>query len=63
MFQILINIAFLGLITMPIFILILAFYQNLLESIRPKTNKKPSRSSSSYTGSDELGQPKLRIVK
>jgi len=63
MFQMFIGLAFLGLISMPVLMLILVLYQNLLECVKPKAKQKPARARSYYTGSDELLPAKLRIVK
>jgi len=63
MFQMLIGLAFLGLIAIPIFILILCLYQNLLENLKPKAKQKPIRAKSYDTDSDEFVPVRLRIVK
>lgn len=65
MFQMLIGIAFLGLITIPVFILILALRQNLLECLKPKPKAKQKHvtTKSYYKDSDELLPVKLRVIK
>lgn len=63
MFQVLIGIAFLGLITIPVLILILALRQNLLECLKPKAKQKPVKTRSSYKDSDELLPVRLRVIK
>lgn len=63
MFKMLTSLALLILITMPVFVLVLALYQNLIETIKPKAKQKPVRNRSYYTDTEELSQTKLRIVK
>jgi len=63
MFQIFIGLALLVLIAIPVFILMLVLYQNLLESMKPKVKHKPVRSKSYYTDLDELAPQQLRVVK
>ena len=57
------SLALLVVITMPVLIIILALFQNLLEGIKPKSKQKPVRKKSYYTDTDEFLPVKLRIVK
>lgn len=65
MFQMLTGVVFLGLILIPVFILFVTLYQNLLETAKPRQNIKPKRAvaKSNYTDSKELLSTKLRVVK
>ncbi|MDI9475292.1 MAG: hypothetical protein ACOX0L_08545 [Natronincolaceae bacterium] len=65
MVQMWIDIIFLGLVLMPIFILFAALYQNLLEIPRAeqKVRQKEIRAQPYYTESGEISPVKLRVVK
>jgi len=58
-----IGLALLGLMSIPVFILVLALYQNLLENVRPKAKQKPVRTKSYNSDLNELVPAQLRIVK
>ena len=65
MIKMLINVTFLGLILIPVFILFVAFYQNLLEIPRSGQRIKQRRvkEQSYYTGSEEVLSARLKVVK
>ncbi len=65
MIQMLIDVAFLGLILIPIFILFTALYQNLIETLRlrRKTRQKKVRAQSRYAESKEILPTGLRVIK
>lgn len=66
MFQIFAGIALLGLISIPIMVLILAFCQNLSEQINVKPKQqtpKQVRSKTGYRTANRVSEGNLRIVK
>ncbi len=58
-----ISLAFLSLITIPILILVLAFYQDLIETIKPKSKQKRAVRQSYYDDSKDILQTKLKVIK
>ncbi len=65
MIQMWIDVTFLGLILIPVFILFAAFYQDLLEipRLEQKIKRGKIKVRSSYTGQGEILPVKLRVVK
>jgi len=65
MVQMLIDVTFLGVIIIPIFILFLALYQNLLEIPRAqqKIRRRRTKVQPYYMGTEEILYKKLKVIK
>ncbi|HZJ76075.1 MAG TPA: hypothetical protein VFC70_00065 [Oscillospiraceae bacterium] len=65
MIQMLIDVAFLVLVLIPISILFIALYQNLIETLGLKRNTKRGKAGTQpyYTESKEVLPTRLRVIK
>lgn len=65
MIQMLIDVTFLGLILIPIFILFVALYKNLLEAPRSgqRIKQRRVREQTYYTEPEEVLSARLKVVK